>query len=55
MRLTRARSSGKQAGSRSETFESGIRKTIQWYLENEEWVKEVTSGGYRNWIATQYS
>jgi dTDP-glucose 4,6-dehydratase len=38
-----------------ESFESGIRKTIQWYLQNEEWVKEVTSGSYRNWIATQYS
>ena len=38
-----------------ETFESGIRKTIQWYLQNEEWVKDVTSGSYRNWIATQYS
>jgi len=38
-----------------ETFESGIRKTIQWYLQNEEWVKDVTSGSYRKWIATQYS
>ncbi len=38
-----------------ESFESGIRKTIQWYLQNEEWVKEVTSGSYRKWIATQYS
>jgi dTDP-glucose 4,6-dehydratase len=38
-----------------ETFESGIRKTIQWYLQNEEWVKGVTSGAYRKWIATQYS
>jgi dTDP-glucose 4,6-dehydratase len=38
-----------------ESFESGIRKTIQWYLQNEEWVKDVTSGSYRNWIATQYS
>jgi dTDP-glucose 4,6-dehydratase len=38
-----------------ETFESGIRKTVQWYLQNEEWVKDVTSGGYRKWIATQYS
>ena len=37
------------------TFESGIRKTIQWYLQNEEWVKDVTSGSYRNWIVTQYS
>jgi len=38
-----------------ETFESGIRRTVQWYLQNEEWVKDVTSGGYRKWIATQYS
>ena len=38
-----------------ETFESGIRKTIQWYLQNDPWVKEVTAGSYRQWIATQYS
>jgi dTDP-glucose 4,6-dehydratase len=38
-----------------ETFESGIRKTVRWYLENEEWVQNVTSGGYRQWIATHYS
>jgi dTDP-glucose 4,6-dehydratase len=38
-----------------ETFESGIRRTVEWYLHNEEWVKDVTSGGYRNWIATHYS
>jgi dTDP-glucose 4,6-dehydratase len=38
-----------------ETFESGIRKTVRWYLENEEWVRAVTSGGYRQWIETQYS
>ena len=38
-----------------ESFESGIHRTVQWYLQNEEWVKEVTSGAYRNWIATQYS
>jgi dTDP-glucose 4,6-dehydratase len=38
-----------------ETFESGIRKTVQWYLENEEWVHEVTSGSYREWIETHYS
>ena len=38
-----------------ETFASGIGKTMQWYLENEEWVKEVTSGSYRKWIATHYS
>jgi dTDP-glucose 4,6-dehydratase len=38
-----------------ETFESGIRKTVSWYLENELWVKDVTSGNYRQWIATHYS
>jgi dTDP-glucose 4,6-dehydratase len=38
-----------------ETFESGIRKTVRWYLENEAWVRDVTSGGYRQWIATHYS
>jgi dTDP-glucose 4,6-dehydratase len=38
-----------------ETFESGIRKTVQWYLKNEEWVRDVTSGAYRQWIETQYS
>jgi dTDP-glucose 4,6-dehydratase len=38
-----------------ETFESGIRKTVRWYLENEEWVRNVTSGSYRQWVATHYS
>ena len=38
-----------------ETFETGIRKTIRWYLENKEWVKDVTSGSYRQWISTHYS
>ena len=38
-----------------ETFESGIRKTVKWYLENEEWVRAVTSGSYRQWIETHYS
>jgi dTDP-glucose 4,6-dehydratase len=38
-----------------QTFESGIRKTIGWYLENDAWVREVTSGAYRKWIETQYS
>ncbi|MGC2794456.1 MAG: dTDP-glucose 4,6-dehydratase, partial [Candidatus Sulfotelmatobacter sp.] len=38
-----------------ETFESGIRKTVRWYLENEEWARDVTSGGYRKWIETHYS
>jgi dTDP-glucose 4,6-dehydratase len=37
-----------------ETFETGIRKTVRWYLENDEWVRDVTSGSYRQWIATHY-
>jgi dTDP-glucose 4,6-dehydratase len=38
-----------------ETFETGIRKTVRWYLENEGWVSDVTSGSYRQWIAAHYS
>ncbi|HEY1657214.1 MAG TPA: dTDP-glucose 4,6-dehydratase [Candidatus Sulfotelmatobacter sp.] len=38
-----------------ETFETGIRKTVRWYLDNEEWVRGVTTGNYRKWIETQYS
>ncbi len=37
-----------------ETFESGLAKTIRWYLDNQEWVNDVTSGHYRDWINTQY-
>lgn len=38
----------------AETFESGLRKTVVWYLENQAWVQDVISGEYRNWVATQY-
>lgn len=38
-----------------ETFETGIRKTVRWYIENESWVEAVTSGAYRQWMAKQYS
>ncbi|MDD2465164.1 MAG: dTDP-glucose 4,6-dehydratase [Desulfobulbus sp.] len=38
----------------AETFATGIRKTVHWYLNNQEWVKRITSGEYRNWIARQY-
>ena len=38
-----------------ETFGTGIRKTVSWYLQHEDWVRDVTSGGYRQWIAKQYS
>ena len=37
-----------------ETFETGIRKTVVWYLENQSWVANVTSGAYRNWVERQY-
>ena len=37
-----------------ETFETGLRKTIQWYLDNAEWVAQVQSGEYRDWIEKQY-
>jgi dTDP-glucose 4,6-dehydratase len=38
-----------------ETLESGLRKTVRWYLENDDWVAAVTTGSYRQWIATHYS
>ncbi len=39
----------------AETFETGIRKTVQWYLDHPEWVANVQSGSYRNWVQKQYS
>lgn len=39
----------------AETFETGIRKTVQWYLANPEWVARVQSGAYRDWVQTQYA
>ena len=38
----------------AETFETGIRKTLRWYLDNAAWVAEVQSGAYRDWVSTQY-
>ncbi|MBX3611652.1 MAG: dTDP-glucose 4,6-dehydratase [Hydrogenophaga sp.] len=38
----------------AETFETGIRKTVQWYLDHADWVAEVQSGSYRDWVQTQY-
>jgi dTDP-glucose 4,6-dehydratase len=38
----------------AETFETGIRKTVAWYLENTEWVAHVQSGAYREWVSQQY-
>lgn len=39
----------------AETFESGLRKTVRWYLNNQAWVADVTSGEYRNWVAKHYA
>lgn len=38
----------------AETFESGIAKTVRWYLDNQAWVHNVTSGAYRDWLEKQY-
>jgi dTDP-glucose 4,6-dehydratase len=38
-----------------ETFETGLRKTVIWYLENETWVNHVVSGEYQHWVEKQYS
>lgn len=38
----------------AETFETGIRKTVQWYLDHADWVAHVQSGAYRQWVQTQY-
>lgn len=38
----------------SETFETGLRKTVAWYLSNPEWVANVQSGAYREWLEKQY-
>jgi dTDP-glucose 4,6-dehydratase len=39
----------------AETFETGIRKTVRWYLDNQEWVRNVTTGAYREWVERQYA
>ena len=38
----------------AETFETGIRKTVEWYLANQQWVANVSSGAYRDWVEKQY-
>lgn len=38
----------------NETFDSGIRKTVQWYLKHPDWVAQVQNGTYRNWLQTNY-
>jgi dTDP-glucose 4,6-dehydratase len=39
----------------TETFDTGIRKTVVWYLEHQDWVAQVASGEYRNWVNTNYT
>ena len=39
----------------AETFDSGIRKTVRWYLDNADWVAHVQSSSYRDWVATNYA
>ena len=39
----------------AETFDSGIKKTVQWYLDNPAWVEGVVSGSYRDWLQKQYN
>ncbi|GAA4418924.1 dTDP-glucose 4,6-dehydratase [Acidovorax lacteus] len=39
----------------AETFETGIRKTVRWYLDNADWVAQVQTGAYRQWVQTQYA
>jgi dTDP-glucose 4,6-dehydratase len=39
----------------AESFETGIRKTVQWYLDNQPWVNHVQSGAYRDWVQTNYA
>ena len=38
----------------AETFDTGIKKTVQWYLDNQSWVKNITSGAYRQWMDKNY-
>ena len=39
----------------AETFETGIRKTVAWYLEHQDWVNNVLSGSYRDWLEKNYA
>lgn len=38
----------------TDTFESGLRRTVKWYLENSEWVEKIKTGEYRNWLIKNY-
>jgi dTDP-glucose 4,6-dehydratase len=49
-----AKLSRELAWSPRETFATGIRRTVEWYLSNSAWIEQVTSGDYRNWITANY-
>ena len=53
-RVSNARAKAELGWRPAETFETGIRKTVSWYLDNSEWVQNVASGAYRAWVAKQY-
>ena len=38
-----------------ESFETGMRKTIEWYLSNDQWIEAVTGAAYQEWVATNYA
>ncbi len=46
---------GSLGWSPKESFETGIRKTVEWYLNNASWVEKIVSGEYRDWIAGNYA
>ncbi len=50
MRLMREKIGRELGWKPQETFESGIRKTVEWYLSNTKWVDNVKSGAYQSWI-----
>ena len=39
----------------SESFDSGMRKTVRWYLDHQDWVAAIASGAYRNWVEKNYA
>ncbi len=49
------RITGELGWAPAETFETGIRRTVRWYLDHQPWVANVTSGAYRDWIAKHYA
>ena len=51
-----AKKIGRELGWKpTESFETGLRKTVQWYLDNTDWVKSIASGEYQKWLDTHYS